>query len=957
MPIILFLGFNRLFYPLLFETLLNIFDYTFNTLKRSALTGTIAVVILQLAACYVHAKQTEPPDSLGYPLITKENSSSFFRNAVWTYSSEMPEAIQKEKSLFSEDYVTGNTLNKILEREGYSDYGWLETRFWVDSSLAGKPLNLEYNNFEATNVWLNGTLILKAGQPSKVANEEVLPDFINPELAGIILDEGLNTLLVEFSTFNRIKFLWEGSIFDQGLNLSLKLQTDYPSRRLRGIIFGGTSLLLLLLLVIHLFLTYKSANDYHIYVALCTLFTLVHNFTTLSDTFFNWTYDYAHFVMVSFPSSYLLAFYFYILSIRKILRLSTPILTVNVFILILVSTAIYSSLTGRITFMFYTLVVATFLFLGASIWSFIEVKIKNRTVKIGVLALGLLITCFGAISYTLVYILFGIRIEFLFFISILLSYSGIPVSLTWYVVQGYSDLLNTLEQKIIERTEELEASVKVKTDFLSNISHEFITPLTICMNILHLSKQKSTPKHQIKQDLLVIENNLDRLHNMVQQLLELTKSDQSQLKLNKQIFNAGVFYKEIIEEFRSVIKAKNISLDTRWQKGTLLIHADKNRIQVILSNLISNAIKFTPQGGKIVIYTEEKDNHIFFSIFDTGRGIPKGFEELIFDRFHRIQQQDVEYVEGTGIGLELSRTIARLHNGDIIADPNQKKGALFHFYLPIVNSVLLLDSPNEENVDDLPKNEFESTGITAIKQRHTILLVEDNTDMQQTLKRILEPVGQVFIAENGSIAISILEKVKPDIIISDIMMPVMNGTELVKELMNDPNWNKIPILMLTAKNLGEEKTELLKLGVIDYITKPFNPGHFLSKIENLLRLYQNRQKNEFKYTDSSNIEDLELHKKVGEYVYNNISDTSINIELIADHFLQSRRTLFRIIEAETGMTPGEFIRELRLQKALELVQSKKNYRLKELMVAVGYKTPNGFKRAFYKRFGFHPTKK
>lgn len=935
---------------------MEIFENTIITLKRGFLRCVAAVVVLYTLSLVVYAEQIEQVNEGGYPVISDENSSTFFMNTEWQFSPDRPTFIRNDTSIERTHTFSGRELATLTELDDFANYGWLATQFWVDSSLAGKPMSMEYINFEPANFWLNGSLILTAGHPSRIAFEEVLPGFNNPETAGIILNEGLNTVLIEFSSHQKINFFWDGSFFTRGLDLSLHSQNEDSSRRYRGIIFGGTSLLLLLLLLIHLFLSYKSANDYHIYVALCTLFTLLHNFTTLSDTYYNWTYEYTRFMMISFPVSYLLAFYFYILSIRKILTLSVPKIVVNLLFLVLISVSLYSTLSGKITVMFYTLILATFLFLVASIWSFIEVKIKDRSVKIGVLSGGLIVTTAGAISYTLVYAVFGIRLEFLFFISILLSYSGIPVSLTWYVVQGYSDLLNTLEHKIKERTEELEASVKFKTDFLSNISHEFITPLTICKNILHLSKQQTVPKYKMKQDLLVIENNLDRLHNMVQQLLELTKSDQSQLKLNKQIFDAGTFYPEITEEFRSVIKGKQISLNVKWDTTPSLINADKNRVRVILSNLISNAVKFTPTGGTISIQTEQKDHNFFFSILDTGRGIPNGFEELIFDRFHRIQQQDVEYVEGTGIGLELSRTLARLHHGDIVADPNQKKGALFHFYLPLVDSILSIDAPVANNDDYLPTQDVKNEVISSIKQQHTLLLVEDNTDMQQTLRRILEPIGQVFIAENGLIALNILEKVTPDIIISDIMMPVMNGTELVKRLMRDPNWNNIPVLMLTAKNLGEEKTELLKLGVIDYITKPFNPAHFISKIENLLRLYQNRKKNALHYQDEKSSANNELHTKVAEYVYTNVSDTSLTIERLADHFLQSRRTLFRVIEAETGMSPGEYIREIRLQKALELIQSQKDIRLNELMAAVGYKTPAGFKRAFHKRYGFHPTK-
>jgi signal transduction histidine kinase/DNA-binding response OmpR family regulator len=869
----------------------------------------------------------------------------------WSFTFSNPDSLPLQLDSTQRVTIKSSEIRTLFSLPNWKNYGWLSSRIFVDSTLAGEPLYLVYFTSNPIKVWLNDKLVLQAGNPSRFSEYEVLPLFNELAQKGIILPYGENQLKVEFSTHKSPLFFIDYQMSSLGLNLVLNDRFDEKLKTKRGILFGGTFLLLLLLLFIHVFLSYKSIEDYPVYVSLCTFFTLLNSFTTLSDTFFDWTFSYSPFFTLSFPISYILSFYFYLIAIRRILKLPTHHRYFTAPVVVLLIGTLLSVLLDFPFMFFYILVAVTLIFLLVSIVSFIQAYKTDSTQRMGILVGGLLITTLGALSYVLVYVLFGIRVENLFFLSILLSYSGIPVSLTLYVVQSYSDLFYSLEQKIKDRTEDLAKSIQFKNEFLSNMSHEFITPLTICKNVLHLTQQQNNPHPRQQQDFDLIEDNLNRLHTMVKQLLDLTQTDQHQLTLHKSTIKAVDFYKDITQSFQALLMAKNISLNTYWETSEVLLEADRERIRIILSNLLSNAIKFTPSGGSITIKTEIKDRRFYFSISDTGPGIPLGMEEVIFDRFHRIQQQTQDYVEGAGIGLELSRTLARMHGGDIQADSNQRHGALFHFYMP-----MLIQFEEESSVSEHSSTNLIEQWSPTEAQTFTLLLVEDNPDMQVTIRRILEPVGEVHTAENGAEALRLLKQIKPDIIITDLMMPVMNGNEFIKELSKNPHLASIPIVILTAKNLREEKTDLLKIGVIDYLTKPFNPEHFLLKIKNLLHLYQRRSIYSQLNLKENSAPDPSLKQQLTAYILEHIDDSGITIERMADHFFQSRRTLFRAIESETGMTPGEFIREIRLQKALELIQTKPNLRLDELAYAVGYKTSTGFRKAFYERFGFHPIK-
>lgn len=524
-----------------------------------------------------------------------------------------------------------------------------------------------------------------------------------------------------------------------------------------------------------------------------------------------------------------------------------------------------------------------------------------------------------------------------------------------------------LEQEVMSRTEQirtqneqLEELDRMKIKLFANISHEFRTPLTISHGLVKKALQQLSDDGDAeikKRDILVINRNMIRLKDMVDQIIDLTKSDQDHLKLNQKHYQAEKLASLSVESFRSLAEYHGHQFEFLDETEDAVLFVDRSKVEIMINNLISNAIKFTPDGGKIVIKAEVKNNQFVLTVSDTGPGIPAGDEEAIFERFHRIERDDEDYVEGMGVGLELSRTLARLHGGDIYVQPNVSQGASFVLVMPLAEiddttPVIALEDFEPEFM--LPDEKKVKKSKLDVLERSSpqILLVEDNTDMRQYVEGVLSDLGHVTTAEDGKEAMAMIKDIRPDLIITDLMMPNMDGKTLVQKLAEHDRWKEIPVIVLSAKSLDTDKTDLLRIGVVDYITKPFEPEQLVLKSRNLLDYYKKRLS---AIADSPEEEDESLTQQLISYIREHISDSSLTVDKMVSDFPQSRRSLYRNIQKETGMTPSELIREVRLTTARELVnQHGKSYRLEELSDAVGYKSSSSFRKAYENRFGVHP---
>lgn len=519
-----------------------------------------------------------------------------------------------------------------------------------------------------------------------------------------------------------------------------------------------------------------------------------------------------------------------------------------------------------------------------------------------------------------------------------------------------------LENEVLVRTEEirnqkekLEKTDEIKNTFFSNVSHEFRTPLTISSGLVDkLLKQKEQDPSNVQYDLSIVKRNMVRLDDMVSQIIDLTKSDQNHLTLNKKHYKADNLVSISVESFRSLAEYHGHKFEFYPNAEDITLHVDRAKVEIMINNLISNAIKFTPDGGTIIIETQVSENLFELRVQDSGSGIPEGKEEAVFERFHRLKRDAAHYVEGMGVGLELSRVLARLHSGDIEVDKSYKEGARFRLLLPIAEINGDDVSPIPDSLDEELLYVQKDSVSNSVDQFFEILLVEDNADMMEYVSGILSELGTIKKASNGKEALKVLEHFNPDIIVTDLMMPVMGGLELVEKLKNHEKWNTIPTIVLTAKALEKDKLHLMRIGVVDYITKPFVPEQLVLKVKNLLSYYTRRKSIRVKLKAEEVPKNSTLSEKTASFISKNLANTNLSVDMLADEFSQSRRSFYRNLQIETGMSPGEFIREVRLTSARALVAANKNYRLEELATAVGYKSATSFRKIYEERFGVHP---
>jgi signal transduction histidine kinase/DNA-binding response OmpR family regulator len=896
-------------------------------------------------------------ESMVYLSLADTNSSGnilLHQIEGWAFSFSNPDTIADRKNL--KNAIPGSVydIRELKSHPQWNEYGWFEIVFYVDSTLAGIPWVLTYGNPEPARIWLNGKLVLEAGNPAQNPENERLSLFYNSMYQGLTLREGENYLLVEYSEHTFPEVFKPYRQAEHGIWIPLYGENGPQLRRYRAFIFGGTCMLLLLLLCMHSYLAFKFRDQYHKYVSLTTLFMLFHAVTTMSDSLFNWSYSFVYFYQYSYAVSFIFVVYFFLISIRQIFKLNIAwrLLTGVLIFSVLSATISVTAYPGYLNILHPLLVILTLLYGAYSLIEARKVEINNR---VGIIAAGLIITIGGALLYVLFYVALGYPSIWLFLIAVLMAYVGIPISLTFNVASNYANLISTLEEKVRNRTADLEAASEFQNRFFANISHEFRTPLTISEGLLNktINNEKELSSTQ-RMDFMVMKRNMRRLHDMVDQIIDLTKADKDHLALNQKYYLADNLVAVSVESFRSLAEYHGHSFTFYPDAEQTVLFVDRAKVEVMINNLISNAIKFTPDGGAISIVTRVKENSFYVAVQDSGKGIPESEQESIFERFHRIKRVDDDYVEGMGVGLELSRTLARLHGGDLSLDTSYSNGARFELILPIAeesNSQLV-------NLDDSSQSdELYVSKMDQELDKHKdfdILLVEDNKDMIDYLTDILSEAGSIKQARDGREALDVLSAKTPDIIITDLMMPVMGGVELVEELMKHPKWKEIPVIVLTAKALEEEKTNILRYGVVDYITKPFVPDHLLLKIKNLLIYYTRRKSIRLKMKAEPEAELNQFSEKVADFIITNIENYNLTVDILANEFAQSRRSFYRNIQSETGMTPAEFIREVRLTTARNMVSSNKNLRLEELATSVGYKSATSFRKIYEERFGEHP---
>lgn len=587
------------------------------------------------------------------------------------------------------------------------------------------------------------------------------------------------------------------------------------------------------------------------------------------------------------------------------------------------------------------------------------------------------------------------KTNFAFFIYALII--AVSLYIVRKIIVHQMNLKNSLKIEHLERDKEREFH-KIKTKFFTNISHEFRTPLTLISGpinkLISSAEENNTPKDILKYYHL-IERNVNRLAELTNQLLDFRKIETGTMKIEVAQGDIVQFIKSISERFMPLAESKEISVQLSLPLKPIDSWFDADKVDKVVSNLLSNALKFTPQKGKIQIRIEQNQQiggNFLFSVTDSGIGIAPEHTNTIFDRFFQVDNSNKSKFQGTGIGLALAKDLVTLFHGNISVESTIGKGSTFIVDMPIdmrpyANKVesdslhsLKSETKNAELLaDDLTKFPLEhasneDSGASAdnkVDKKYTILIIEDNQDLRFYIKDILRNNYYMVEAEDGIVGLTKAFEIIPDIIISDVRMPGKSGIEVVQTLKSDSRTSHIPIILLTALNSLENRLKGLETGADDYITKPFNSEILLLKLNNIIRTQQQAK---FFYLQRishkanpdlqvpelqpkevilSNLDELFLQKAL-EIIEQNISDPEFNVERFSAALGMEASTLYKKLMALINLPPGEFIRDIRMKRAAQLLKQNK-VPISDIAYMVGFDSPNYFSKVFRKYYKISPT--
>lgn len=532
---------------------------------------------------------------------------------------------------------------------------------------------------------------------------------------------------------------------------------------------------------------------------------------------------------------------------------------------------------------------------------------------------------------------------------------------------------------------------EAKIKFFMNISHEIRTPLTLIITpLLSLIKEDKEPHRQGIYE--IIRKNSERILHLINQMMDLRKIDKGQMVMRMCKTDMVSFINEEYDLFKQQAIAKSIDFEYQHDCEELPVWIDRNNFDKVIINTLSNAFKFTPTAGHILLSLTHTGHHAYISIKDSGIGIPKDKLETIFQRFYQTPADPNERNVGTGIGLDLTRSLVELHYGTISARNNEgekgskfEHGSEFIIRIPLGKDHLkpeeiieeeemkkeqnkeLAEAEQEEQLaenNDQPAetlNNSDTTPASAKGAKAEIVIVEDEEDIQEYLKAQLSSDFKIRTYPNGKVALNEILKNKPDLVISDIMMPEMDGTTLCAKLKSNINTNDVPIILLTAKSREEDQLEGLQTGADAYILKPFNMDILHRNIINLLTV-RRTLRNKFTGNESQNhqVEQIEMQtpdnslmQRVMEVINENINDSDLSVDMIAQKVGISRVHLHRKMKELTNQTPHSFIRNIRLQQAAKLLKDGKQS-ITEVMYACGFSNSASFSTMFKNLFGCSP---
>ena len=509
----------------------------------------------------------------------------------------------------------------------------------------------------------------------------------------------------------------------------------------------------------------------------------------------------------------------------------------------------------------------------------------------------------------------------------------------------------------------------------TNITHELLTPLTVISASVDKLRDEE-PKFAHDYDLMQL--NIQRMVRLLQQILETNKSEAGELKLLVAQGDVMKYIHETAECLEPLLARKRQTFNISCHPSSMMGWIDTDKLDKIIYNLLSNAAKYSNEDGEVSlnVQTNKTYDHIRIEVSDTGDGIPPEQMKHLFQRFHDGEYRRHKTI-GTGLGLALTHDLVYLHHGTIRCESEVGKGTTFIVNLPINKEAFLPEQIDEQHKIDIniPKNaiiDFQALVPDVNNddiQRdlpdedlYKLLIVEDNVELLMLMRQLLNTTYQVFVAKNGLEALDIIREKELDLIISDVMMPEMDGYELTTAVKSDPNYDHLPIILLTAKTQEEDEQEALRAGADEFLTKPFRLGDLKLRIDNII---ENRKRIQSEYSQKSaaetrdkaaapNSADQIFLSRALECVLKHLDDDTYDRESLAADMGASSSTIYNKLRSITGLNVSGFIRDIRLKESKRMAEEDPTLRVSDLAYKVGFRDPRYFSTCFRKQFGIQP---
>ncbi|WP_300228638.1 substrate-binding domain-containing protein [uncultured Bacteroides sp.] len=533
---------------------------------------------------------------------------------------------------------------------------------------------------------------------------------------------------------------------------------------------------------------------------------------------------------------------------------------------------------------------------------------------------------------------------------------------------GQKQQLEEQRDQLIDLSQKLEEATKAKLSFFTNVSHDFRTPLTLIADPVKRLMESENINDNEKFLLGIINKNVTVLLRLINQIMDFRKFENGKLDMHLSEFNIRDCVKEWAEAFRTLSYRKHITFRFNAEEGDYNVIADAEMMERITYNLLSNAFKFTPENGSINISVcREGDDRITMKFSDTGVGMPAEHVKHIFESFYQI---DVHHA-GSGIGLALVKAFVEMHHGNISVESAEGSGTVFTISIPVkqdgtvtgsVDRKALLTNLKEGAVAMADQESLKAESNNAGKKnvsKGIVLVIDDNQDVREYVRSLLYNQYSVLEAANGSEGLKLAIANVPDIIICDVMMPVMDGMECCRRLKAEPRTSHIPVMMLTAYSMDEQKIKGYECGADSYISKPFSSELLMARLHNLIDNHK-RLKDFFgdkAITDTAPLADTDkgFVEKLRELIDKNISNADFSVEDMGDGIGFSRVQLYRKAKALTGYTPNELLRIARLNKANAIIKTSTEKSISEIAYEVGFSSPSYFTKCYKEFFGENPT--